>query len=165
MKKILSTNYIIEMKLSKYFTMQNLLILLVVLVLAYSLYTYSGSKTMLFEGQEDGTPEMKQTEEPKMVEETAGYATKPVASAVDLLPNDENSKWGELNEGLNSGGVQSADLLEAGHHIGLDSVAQTNKIANLQIRSDPFVEKVNVGPWNNSTIDAKQPRIGFELTP
>ena len=58
LKIILSTDYILEMKmpsLSKVLTLQNLLILLVVVILAYALYSYSYGKKLGLEGNEDGT--------------------------------------------------------------------------------------------------------------
>jgi len=43
--------------------------------------------------------------------------------------------------------------LQAGYHIGLDTIGQTLKNANQQLRSDPVIPKTNVGPWNQSTIE------------
>ena len=55
------------------------------------------------------------------------------------------------------------DLLNAVSRIGLDSIGQTMKNANLQIRSDPAIVKQNVGPWNNSTFEADNIRTPLEL--
>jgi hypothetical protein len=53
--------------------------------------------------------------------------------------------------------------LSAGNLIGLDTVGQTLKNANLQLRSDPIIQKMNVGPWNNSTYEADLGRVPMEI--
>jgi len=35
--------------------------------------------------------------------------------------------------------------------------------ANQQLRSDPPVPQVNVGPWHNTTIEADNMRVPLEL--
>jgi hypothetical protein len=55
------------------------------------------------------------------------------------------------------------DLLDAGYLIGLDTIGQTLRNANLQERSDPIIPKTNVGPWNNSTIEPDFGRVPLEL--
>lgn len=71
----------------------------------------------------------------------------------DLLPRDNNSEWARLNP-VGQGDLNDVNLLKAGHHIGIDTVGQSLRNANLQLRSDPPVPQVNVGPWNNTTIEA-----------
>ena len=71
----------------------------------------------------------------------------------DLLPRDNNSEWARLNP-VGQGDFNDVNLLKAGHHIGIDTVGQSLRNANLQLRSDPPVPQVNVGPWNNTTIEA-----------
>ena len=89
---------------------------------------------------------------------------QPVANPADLLPKDENSKFAELNPAnLNTGDVMVPDLLQAGYHVGLDTVGQTMKNANIQLRSDPVIAKKDVGPWNNSTIEADVVRQEMEI--
>ena len=66
----------------------------------------------------------------------------------DLLPKDTNSQWAQLN---------------AGYHIGIDTVGQTLRNANLQIRSEPPNPQVNVGPWNLSSIEPDFMRVPLEL--
>jgi hypothetical protein len=57
------------------------------------------------------------------------------------------------------------DLLKAGHHIGLDTIGQTLRNANLQLRSDPIISKAEVGPWNQSTIETDYARVPLEIGP
>jgi len=87
-----------------------------------------------------------------------------VANPADLLPKDENSKFAELNPNvMTSEGVAGGDMLEAGYHIGLDTVGQTLRNANLQLRSDPVIAKKDVGPWMTSTIEPDLARTPLEL--
>ena len=92
----------------------------------------------------------------------SGYQLQPVANPKELLPKDQNSQWAALNPVNNSQPI-TPDLLQAGNLIGLDTIGQTLKNANLQLRSDPVIEKQNVGPWNNSTYEADLGRVPLEL--
>lgn len=69
----------------------------------------------------------------------------------DLLPKDTNSAWA-VNNPCGNGELANINLLKAGYHIGIDSIGQTLRNANLQIRSEPPNPQVYVGPWNQSTI-------------
>ena len=90
------------------------------------------------------------------------YVSQPVANPADLLPKDQNSEWSKLNPISNSNPM-IPDLLQAGSLIGLDTIGQTLKNANLQLRSDPVIVKQNVGPWNNSTYEPDLGRVPLEL--
>lgn len=85
-----------------------------------------------------------------------------VTNPSDLLPRDVNSKWADLNP-TTSGGANTPDLLQAGYHIGLDTIGQTLRNANLQERSDPVIVKTAVGPWHQSTIDPDLARTPLEI--
>ena len=80
----------------------------------------------------------------------------------DLLPKDTNSQWAQLNP-AGKGDLANINLLKAGYHIGIDTVGQTLRNANLQIRSEPPNPQVNVGPWNLSTIEPDFMRPPLEL--
>jgi hypothetical protein len=78
--------------------------------------------------------------------------SKPnVQNPAELLPKDSNSQWAQLNPS-GKGELANVNLLKAGYHIGIDTVGQTLRNANLQIRSEPPNPQLNVGPWNNTTI-------------
>lgn len=83
-------------------------------------------------------------------------------SVHDLLPKDTNSEWAQLNP-AGKGELANINLLKAGYHIGIDTVGQTLRNANLQIRSEPPNPQVNVGPWQNSTISHDFLRPVFEI--
>jgi len=80
----------------------------------------------------------------------------------DLLPKDTNSQWAQLNP-AGKGDLANINLLKAGYHIGIDTIGQTLRNANLQIRSEPPNPQVNVGPWNLSTIEPDFLRPPLEL--
>lgn len=79
-----------------------------------------------------------------------------------LLPKDENSEWARLNPSGN-GNLEEVNLLKAGYHIGIDTVGNTLRNANLQVRSEPANPQVNVGPWNNTTIQPDLMRVPLEI--
>ena len=80
----------------------------------------------------------------------------------ELLPKDTNSQWAQLNPS-GKGELANVNLLKAGYHIGIDSVGQTLRNANLQIRSEPPNPQLYVGPWNQSTIEPDFMRPPLEI--
>jgi hypothetical protein len=70
----------------------------------------------------------------------------------DLLPKDAaNSKWSQVATN-GQGELANQNFLTSGYHVGINSVSGSLRNANLQLRSDPPNPKLNVGPWNTSTI-------------
>ena len=69
-----------------------------------------------------------------------------------LLPKDTNSEWGKLNPS-GQGDLENVSLLKAGSHIGINTVGNSLRNANLQIRGEPANPRGDVGPWMQSTID------------
>jgi hypothetical protein len=81
----------------------------------------------------------------------------------DLLPKDAaNSKWAQVVP-AGQGDVKDQNFLTAGFHVGVDTVGQTRKNANLQLRSELPNPKMAVSPWLNSSYEPDQYRRGFEL--
>ena len=86
---------------------------------------------------------------------------QPVANPAELLPMGNNA-WGNLNpEG--EGKMQGVNLLKAGYHAGVNTVGNTLRNANLQVRSEPPNPKQQVGPWNNTTIEPDLMRVPLEI--
>ncbi len=79
-----------------------------------------------------------------------------------LLPNDTNSKWSNLNPQGN-GQLQNVNLLNAGFMTGLNTVGSNKRNKNLQDRSEFVIPQNNVGPWNQSTIEPDLMRKPFEI--
>jgi hypothetical protein len=89
--------------------------------------------------------------------------SKPnIQNPSELLPKDTNSQWAQLNPS-GKGELANINLLKAGYHIGIDTVGQTLRNANLQIRSEPPNPQLYVGPWNQSTIDPDFMRPPLEI--
>lgn len=154
----------IQRGLAKFFTPKFLLVLIISMIAIWGLMTYNGQMQMVRDTMEDGSNE-KELQEMKngdsvtpgelMKSDTSasGNGIQSVANALDLLPRKSNDELSALNpSNLNGADVAIPDLLDAGYHIGLDSVGQSLRNANLQLRSDPPVNKMDVGPWNQSTI-------------
>ena len=49
--------------------------------------------------------------------------------------------------------LQEQNFLQAGYHMGINTVIQSNKIPYLDIRSCPPIPKQEVGPFNNSSFE------------
>ncbi len=87
---------------------------------------------------------------------------EPVADPSELLPKDTNSQWAQLNPS-GSGDLENVNLLRSGYHMGIDTIGNTLRNANLQLRSEPANPQVNVGPWNNTTISPDTMRVPLEI--
>jgi len=87
---------------------------------------------------------------------------KSITNPAELLPRDTNSQWAQLNP-AGKGDLANMNLLKAGYHIGIDTVGQTLRNANLQIRSEPPNPRVNTGPWLQSTIEPDLMRPPLEI--
>jgi hypothetical protein len=85
-----------------------------------------------------------------------------IQNPAELLPKDSNSQWAQLNPS-GKGELANVNLLKAGYHIGIDTVGQSLRNANLQIRSEPPNPQLSVGPWNQSTIEPDFMRPPLEL--
>lgn len=184
----------ISQGVSKFFTNERIVVLVIFLILVWGLLAYSGSKNKRVDNFDvsdifgsstpssrseftdpipatPATNSMENNNAPSyyapIQEDDTPVTSTPMASVAnpsDLLPNDQNSQWSALNPNtMNQGDVLMPDLLQAGYHIGLDTIGQTLRNANLQYRSDPIIPKANIGPWNQSTIEPDLGRVPLEL--
>ena len=88
--------------------------------------------------------------------------TKQVVDPSQLLPKDNNGQFSQMNP-MGAGDVKDVSLLRAGHHIGINTVGQSLRNANLQLRSEPANPQLQVGPWNSSTIGPDFNRRPLEI--
>jgi len=163
----------------RFFSKERVMILAVFILLGMFLLWYSNGKTyvqdtMTSSSYESGVqnivssqPSSEEIPHPSEVFGKTGgegrtYAAMPIANPSDLLPTDTNSQWSSLNP-MDHSSPEMPDMLQAGYHIGLDSIGQTHKNANLQLRSDPIIPKANIGPWNNSTYEPDMLRQPLEI--
>jgi hypothetical protein len=74
-------------------------------------------------------------------------------TASDLLPKDAaDSKWARINPS-GTGDIHDQNYLTAGYHVGVNTVGQSLRNANLQLRSEVPNPQKAVGPWMISTIE------------
>lgn len=175
--------------INKFFNRKEFVIIVIVVLVAFALLSYTNSKTVILDGLADGgdiqpygpsvekygsdygsslatdspvqSPMGGDEPSPVISPPTEGYQTKTTSNPSDLLPQDTNSDWARLNPSVSEG--MSPDLLQAGYHIGLDTVGQTLRNANLQLRSDPIIPKQDIGPWMQSTIEPDLGRVPLEI--
>ena len=154
--------------LMKFFTMEKVIMLVALAILAYMLFAYGNNKGLVMDSMSNyavmGDVAVEKPEEAPKVEENKNELAK-VANPDDLLPSDANAQWSNLNPSSvdKAKGVMAPDLLQAGHHIGLDTVGQSLRNANQQLRSDPVIQKQDIGPWNQSTIESDTMRKPLEV--
>lgn len=87
-----------------------------------------------------------------IVQPVAGCSSPNMTNPSDLLPSSSpNSQWSELNPS-GKGELSNINFLKAGYHIGIDTIGQSLRNANLQLRSEPPNPQLNTGIWNQSTI-------------
>jgi len=89
-------------------------------------------------------------------------AKQQVVDPSELLPRDGNSEFSKLNP-MGAGDLKNVSLLKAGHHIGINTVGQSLRNANLQLRSEPANPQLNTGPWNQTTIAPDMQRRPLEI--
>ena len=151
---------------------------IVVAIIVYSMMNYSKGKGMVLDNMTTGAAikpnkyasnEVFESSKPASYDQpesvsasTSDYKSVDTAAPQDLLPVDKNSEFAKLNP-VSSGKQDLPDLLQAGSLIGIDTIGQTLKNANLQLRSDPTIKKQNIGPWNNSTFEPDLARVPLEL--
>lgn len=164
--------------LEKTLRANHILVILGAIVLVYAVYTYSDQKFVVpyepLQGNANGRPNAPivashQTDPVSTIDGMAsqgsvpsGASNLPVANPSDLLPRDTNNQWGSLNPS-GSGDLLGQNLLSATFLTGIDTIGNTMKNANLQLRSEPPNPQLNVGPWNQSTFAPDLMRTPLEL--
>ena len=89
--------------------------------------------------------------------------SKPnIQNPAELFPKDSNNQLAQLNPS-GKGDLANINLLKAGYHIGIDTIGQSLRNANLQIRSEPPNPQTYVGPWQQSTITPDFMRPPLEI--
>jgi hypothetical protein len=149
---------------SRVLTSNRILIVVFALITIWLLTQYSGDKFTSVDAMETGTPVDDAAPVAKSADVPAVQALGPIANPNELLPVDQNSQWAALNPvNMAQGNILNGDMLQAGYHIGLDTIGQSMKNANLQLRSDPIIPKQDVGPWNQSTYEPDYARVPLEV--
>jgi hypothetical protein len=87
---------------------------------------------------------------------------KDVLTSADLLPRDANSLHAQVVPS-GQGALTDQNFLTAGYHIGINTVGQTLRNANRQLRSEPANPQSVVSPWLQSTIEPDINRRPLEI--
>jgi hypothetical protein len=110
-----------------------------------------------------GNEQYSQLEAPGAASAPEGAYPRDRLTADDLLPKDAaNSTWAQTNP-AGQGDVKDQNFLTAGYHIGVNTVGQSLRNPNLQLRSEPVNPQVPISPWQISTIEPDTTRRPFEL--
>ena len=84
----------------------------------------------------------------------------------DLLPSNASSDnkidWAQINP-KSLADLSDQNFLTAGYHMGINTVGQSMRNANLQLRSEIPNPQVAVSPWGISTIEPDLKRVSFEI--
>ena len=81
----------------------------------------------------------------------------------ELLPKDPNSIWAQQNP-MGTGSLKGKNFLSAGALIGVNTVGQTLRNANYQLRSEPANPQVPVSVFNVPTIEPDVNRRALEIS-
>ena len=87
---------------------------------------------------------------------------KDSMTSADLLPRDANSLWAQVSPS-GQGSLADQNFLTSGFHIGINTVGQTLRNANRQLRSEPLNPQVKVSPWQQTTIEPDINRRPLEI--
>ena len=95
-------------------------------------------------------------------EQPAGCYPRDQLTPSELLPKDANSVWAQQNP-MGTGSLKGKNFLSAGALIGVNTVGQSLRNANYQLRSEPPNPQVAVSVFNQSTIEPDTNRRSLEI--
>ncbi len=109
-----------------------------------------------FEGLGEGPSQFGNAEPP------AGCYPRDQLTPSELLPKDPNSIWAQQNP-MGTGSLKGKNFLSAGALIGVNTVGQSLRNANYQLRSEPPNPQVPVSVFNQTTIEPDINRRTLEI--
>ncbi len=92
----------------------------------------------------------------------AGCYPRDQLTPSELLPKDQNSVWSQQNP-MGPGSLKGKNFLSAGALIGVNTVGQSLRNANLQLRSEPPNPQTPISVFNQSTIAPDTNRRPLEI--
>jgi hypothetical protein len=92
----------------------------------------------------------------------AGCYPRDQLTPGELLPKDANSVWAQQNP-MGTGSLKGKNFLSAGALVGVNTVGQSLRNANWQLRSEPANPQVAVSVFNQSTIAPDTNRRDLEI--
>jgi len=88
---------------------------------------------------------------------------RAISTPSDLLPNDMNNSWANLNP-VGNADLKNINLLNPTQITGINTQGSSLRNPNLQLRSEPPNPRMNTNcPWNISTIEGDQFRKTLEI--
>lgn len=151
-----------------------LLLAIVAAVAFYNFYMYGGSlsgNTSVLRSQPEpfspgdvkSTPAEIDAPAPSSSMASAPTTRHDTVQPADLLPPDSNAQWNMDNNLTSLSGMKMPSVTSATFLSGIDTIGQSMKNPNLQLRSDPVIPRVNTGPWNQPTIDDDAIRVSLDI--
>ena len=95
-------------------------------------------------------------------DQPAGCYPRDQLTPSELLPKDPNSVWAQQNP-MGTGSLKGKNFLSAGALIGVNTVGQSMRNANYQLRSEPPNPQVPVSVFNQTTIEPDVNRRNLEI--
>jgi len=88
---------------------------------------------------------------------------KDTVTPQELMPReDPYNTWSQVNPTV-SGHLADRNFLESAWSYGVNTQGSSLRNANLQLRSDPVISQIQVGPWSQSTISPDTNRRQLEI--
>ena len=84
----------------------------------------------------------------------------------DLLPESEKNEIQQFDKDQPTGEgiLKGVNFLDAGFHVGVNTVGQSLRNANLNLRAEPPNPRLQVSPWLNTTIGPDLSRLPLDDT-
>lgn len=123
----------------------------VILVLLFVILNFMQPSSESLENTPPPSPEALEAPAMPPVQAPDQQALPPLTPEDLLQPNAEAAEFVQKNEVMDL--LKEQNFLVAGHHVGLDTIMQSNKIAYHDLRSAPPIPKDQVGPWNQSSYE------------
>jgi hypothetical protein len=150
------------------------LLAIVAAVAIYNVYMFSGSlsgNTSVLRSQPEpfspgdikSSPAEIEAPAPPSSMASAPTTRHDTVQPADLLPPDSNAQWNMDNNLTSLSGMKMPSVTSATFLSGIDTIGQSMKNPNLQLRSDPVIPRVNTGPWNQPTIDDDAIRVSLDI--
>ncbi len=95
-------------------------------------------------------------------QQPAGCYPRDQLNPSELLPVDQNSTWAQQNP-MGPGSLKGKNFLSAGALLGVNTVGQSLRNANWQLRSEPPNPQIPVSIFNQSTIQPDVNRRPLEI--
>lgn len=145
-----------------------ILVAIVVVVLVWALMSYSGNKSnRVRDAFGSGAQPNQPASSLAAASQPTAAQTTPVTKAATVVPPPPSSLQARPTlqpSDIVLNPVNVPDLIMSPQaFIGIDTISNWLKNPSYDLRSDPIIPKVDVGPWNNSTYEADLMRVPFEI--